>query len=109
MELPANIQSCLDRTRGAEHQLQQAHLHRGEAYAQLGEAVRTLRESAGLSIRQVAEASVYSPSYIGQLEQGVRRFGPESLWHLVRVIQTVRERIDNAGQAAVTSLPTRVG
>ena len=82
-----------------------------------GEAVRRLREDAGLTCAAVAEAAGLHPSYIGLIERGERAPGIEALTAIaavlgsdlsVRLFPTTGPRIHDRIQAAMEEALLRV-
>jgi transcriptional regulator with XRE-family HTH domain len=58
-----------------------------ERMADLGEFIRTQRETASMSVRRLAEAAGVSNPYLSQIERGLRRPSAEILQQLARALK----------------------
>ena len=61
---------------------------RSAAHVALGQAVRELRQKRGLTQEQVAQASGIAPTYISDIERGVRNPSYELLIELAGALRT---------------------
>lgn len=72
---------------------------RSKEHAALGEAFRRARQRAGLTQEQAAEASGIAPTYISDIERGVRNPSYELLLALAKAVGVpLSEIVRAAGQ-----------
>lgn len=71
---------------------------RSKAHAALGKAVREARQKQGLTQEQVAKVSGIGPTYISDIERGVRNPSYELLIELAKALKTpLSEIVKRAG------------
>ena len=83
--------------------------------AELGDFIRTQRETASMSVRRLAEAAGVSNPYLSQIERGLRRPSAEILQQLARAlkisVETLYVRAGLLGDAddGAPSVPEAIG
>jgi transcriptional regulator with XRE-family HTH domain len=70
-----------------------ARLKVGRTVENLGEYLREQRESAGLSLRKLAEQTGVSNPYLSQIERGLRRPSAEVLQQLAKALRISAETL----------------
>lgn len=70
-----------------------AKLKVGRTVENLGEYLREQRESAGLSLRKLAEQTGVSNPYLSQIERGLRRPSAEVLQQLAKALRISAETL----------------
>jgi transcriptional regulator with XRE-family HTH domain len=70
-----------------------AKLKVGKTVGNLGEYLREQRESAGLSLRKLAEQTGVSNPYLSQIERGLRRPSAEVLQQLAKALRISAETL----------------
>ena len=65
----------------------------GKTVESLGEYLREQRDSAGLSLRQLAEQTGVSNPYLSQIERGLRRPSAEVLQQLAKALRISAEQL----------------
>ena len=76
----------------------------------IGEFLRQLRLTAGLTLREAARRSGVSNPYLSQVERGIRRPGPNILKLLAPVYgASMRDLMERAGLLEEVSVPAQLG
>lgn len=73
----------------------------------IGERIRTARESARMSVRELARRVDVSPSHVSQVERGLAKFSVRTLYNVVNELGVSMDSLFNdAPSVAATSDPT---
>jgi len=87
------VQVCLQSANCSKHSRHVATLKVSDRVTDLGAFVREQRESARLSLRQLAKAAGVSNPYLSQIERGLRRPSAEVLTQIAKGLQISAEAL----------------
>src|SRR5690606_6931514 len=59
----------------------------GDDWTEIGARIRTAREAAGMSVRELARRVSVSPSHISQVERGLGSFSVSALYSVASVLE----------------------
>lgn len=79
----------------------------GSEWIAIGDRIRTARESARMSVRELARRVDVSPSHVSQVERGLAKFSVRTLYNVVNELGVSMDSLfDDAPSVAPVSDPT---
>ena len=78
------------------------------AWVAIGDRIRTARESAGMSVRELSRRIAVSPSHVSQVERGLAKFSVKTLYSVVNELGVSMDSLFD-DTPAVAALPPSSG